>query len=501
MSRRARGSSGERASALTEAREVGTGPHRTTVARDAEAVYFWSSGSRLPDQVYRWGGAVGALAAAERASETVVLAADGRRMWMWSWKSGLPRHGGPLTDIRRMNVDRLAALSIGSRLFVLAAGNRAELYEVHPAATGADRILRERSDLGALDAPARAAAAYAAPVPSPVAHGPSAGRARDEARQGWIAVADGRRIRVWCCETDPAAPLAPPTVRLVRELESPARGLVFGRHDAELLIAGYEEVTVRVWAVGGARREAAFQLDAPRDGAMAFEPHGRGLLAVADGPDIRMLDVASALNTGHGTRRRPSNQRPEVALAEAPHGPPLLCRTWGDRVLVSRPVPGAAAATPVTTLTHQGLVTAVAAVHTAGGWAVVAAAERTVRMWRLSEDDLSAEGRTTSGSEGTPGSGCRPSGSSSTPPRRGSGSACRTEGASSTRTRRPTAPAAGATGNRRGWGCSAAASTPESCGTGRTGWPPTSVTDCACGSTARSAVRRSIRSPPCARPI
>ncbi|WP_329620015.1 peptidase C14 caspase catalytic subunit p20 [Streptomyces sp. NBC_01255] len=393
MSRRARGSSGERASALTEAREVGTGPHRTTVARDAEAVYFWSSGSRLPDQVYRWGGAVGALAAAERASETVVLAADGRRMWMWSWKSGLPRHGGPLTDIRRMNVDRLAALSIGSRLFVLAAGNRAELYEVHPAATGADRILRERSDLGALDAPARAAAAYAAPVPSPVAHGPSAGRARDEARQGWIAVADGRRIRVWCCETDPAAPLAPPTVRLVRELESPARGLVFGRHDAELLIAGYEEVTVRVWAVGGARREAAFQLDAPRDGAMAFEPHGRGLLAVADGPDIRMLDVASALNTGHGTRRRPSNQRPEVALAEAPHGPPLLCRTWGDRVLVSRPVPGAAAATPVTTLTHQGLVTAVAAVHTAGGWAVVAAAERTVRMWRLSEDDLSAEGR------------------------------------------------------------------------------------------------------------
>lgn len=391
MTRRARGSAGARERALTEAREVGTGAHRTTVARDAEAVYFWSSGSRLPDQVYRWGGAVGALAAAERASETVVLAADGRRMWMWSWKSDLPRHGSPLTDIRRMNVDRLAALPLGSRLFVLAAGSRAELFEVHPAGTGAGRLLRARTDLGALDEPARAAAAFAAPVPSRAGHGPSSGWAPVEARQGWIAVADGRRIRVWCCETDPATPLGPPTVRLVRELESPARGLAFGRHDAELLIAGYEEVAVRVWAVGGTRREAAFQLDAPRDGAMAFEPHGRGLLAVADGPDIRMLDVASALDTGHGTRRRPGNQTPAVVLAEAPHGPPLLCRTWSDRVLVSRPAQGAPATAPVTTLTHQGMVTALAAVHTAGGWAVVAAAERTVRMWRLSEDDLSVE--------------------------------------------------------------------------------------------------------------
>ncbi|MGW1927702.1 peptidase C14 caspase catalytic subunit p20, partial [Streptomyces massasporeus] len=291
-----------------------------------------------------------------------------------------------------MDVDRLAALPIGSRLFVLAAGSRAELFEVRPAGTGADR-LQARTDLGALDEPARAATAFAAPVPSRALRGPSAGGVRGEARQGWIAVADGRRIRVWCCETDPAAPLAPPTVRLVRELESPARGLVFGRHEAELLIAGYEEVAVRVWEVGGTQREAAFPLDAPRDGAMAFEPHGRGLLAVADGPDIRMLDVASALHTGHGTRRRPSNQSPAVVLAEAPHGPPLLCRTWGDRVLVSRPEQGAPAGAPVTTLTHRGLVTALAAVHTAGGWAVVAAAERTVRMWRMSEDARSTGAR------------------------------------------------------------------------------------------------------------
>ncbi len=111
---------------------------------------------------------------------------------------------------------------------------------------------------------------------------------------------------------------------------------------------------------------------------------------MADGPDIRMLDVASALKAKHGTRRRPSNQRPAVALAEAPHGPPLLCRTWGDHILVSRPGPGAPATTAVTVLTHQKLVTAVGAVQAAGGWVVVAAAERTVRMWRLSED-LSVE--------------------------------------------------------------------------------------------------------------
>ncbi|WP_449473480.1 peptidase C14 caspase catalytic subunit p20 [Streptomyces tanashiensis] len=403
LTRRTRGSSDGRGSALTEVREVGTGPHRTTVARDEGAVYFWGSGSRLPDHVYRWGGAVGALAAAERASGTVVLAADGRRMWMWSWKGDMPRQGTPLTDIRRMNVDRLAALPLGSRLFVLAAGARAELLEVHPGLSGADRLGETRTDLGELAAPAQAAAAFSEPARPGAAHssGPAvseggdgaAARRPGDVRHGWIAVADGRRIRVWHCETDPAAPLAPPTVRLLRELDSPARGLAFGRHGGELLLAGYEEVTVRVWALDPPHREAVFQLTAPRDGAMAFEPGGRGMLAVADGPDIRMLDVASALKAGHGTRRRPGNQTPALALAQAPDGPPLLCRTWGEQILVSRPGPGASASDPLTVLTHQKLVTAVAAVHTAGGWAVVAAAERTVRMWRLSEDGLSVEAR------------------------------------------------------------------------------------------------------------
>lgn len=384
LTRRTRESPGGRGNALTEVREVGAGPHWTTVARDDRAVYFWNSGSRLPDHVYRWGGAVRALAVAERASETVVLAADGRRMWMWSWKGGMPRHGTHLTDIRAMDVQRLAALRMESRLFVLAAGGRAELFEVDRGVKGADGLRDARTDLGELDAPALAATAISGEG--------RGGGAPDEVQRGWIAVADGHHVRVWRCETDPAAPLSPPTVRLVQRLTSPARGLVFGRHGDDLLIAGYEEVAVRVWAVGEPQREAAFQLAAPRDGAMAFAPGGQGLLAVADGPDIRMLDVASALKAGHGTRRRPTHQRPAVALAEAPHGPPLLCRTWGGDILVSRPCSGAPATAPVTVLTHQNMVTAVSAVHAAGGWVVAAAAKRTVRMWRLSED-LSVEAR------------------------------------------------------------------------------------------------------------
>ncbi|MFE6283749.1 peptidase C14 caspase catalytic subunit p20 [Streptomyces sp. NPDC057877] len=376
LTRRTQDASGERGSALTEVREVGAGPHWTTIARDDQAIYFWHSGSRLPDHVYRWGGAVRALAAAERASETVVLAADGQRMWMWSWKGGPRRHGTHLTDIRMMNVERLAALRMEPRLFVLVAGERAELFEVDRRTKGSGGLLSQGTDLGELGAPALAAAATAEPGPA--------------GQRGWIAVADGRHIHVWCCETDPGAPVSPPTVRLVRRLDFSARGLAFGRHGDDLLLAGYEDVTVRVWAVEDPQRQAAFQTTAPRDKALAFEPGGRGLLALADGSDIRVIDVASALTTGHGTLRRPSNQKPAVALAAAPDGPPLLCRTWAEQVLVSRPGRGAPATAAVTVLTQLKLVTAVDAVRVPGGWAVVAAAERTIRMWRLSEE-LSVE--------------------------------------------------------------------------------------------------------------
>ncbi|MEU3250267.1 peptidase C14 caspase catalytic subunit p20 [Streptomyces sp. NPDC006997] len=378
LTRRTRDATGERGSALTEVREVGAGPHWTTVARDDEAVYFWHSGSRLPDYVYRWGGAVRSLAAAGRASETVVLAADGQRMWMWSWKGGPRRHGTHLTDLRMMDAERLAALRIEPRLFVLVAGDRARLFEVDRRTKGYGGLLSDGTDLGELEAPAVAAAATAEPDP-----GPAPGRA---GRRGWIAVADGRHIHVWSCETDPDAPVAPPTVRRVARLDSSARGLAFGRHGDDLLLAGYEEVAVRIWAVEDPRRQASFQTTAPREKALAFEPGGRGLLAVADGSDIRMIDVVPALASGHGTLRRPGNQHPAVALAGAPDGPPLLCRTWDDQVLVSRPDRGAPASAPVTPLTHRKLVTAVDAVRVADGWTVAAAAERTVRTWHLSED-------------------------------------------------------------------------------------------------------------------
>ncbi|WP_240676948.1 ATP-binding protein [Actinacidiphila soli] len=205
LTRRTRGSSDERASALTEVREVGAGPQWTTVARDDRAVYFWNSGSRLPDHVYRWGGVVRALAAAERASETVVLAADGRRMWMWSWKGGMPRHGTHLTDIRGMDVQRLATLRMESRLFVLAAGGRAELFEVDRGIKGADGLLEARTDLGELDAPALAATAI-----SETGRGSPVGEIQSEVQQGWIAVADGHHVRVWRCETVRRRPFCHP---------------------------------------------------------------------------------------------------------------------------------------------------------------------------------------------------------------------------------------------------------------------------------------------------
>ncbi len=119
---------------------------------------------------------------------------------------------------------------------------------------------------------------------------------------------------------------------------------------------------------------------------MAFEPGGQGLLAIADGPFIRVVDVAPALETGYGVRRRPSNERPVLSLTGAPEGPPLLCRAWHDRIRVSRPGQDDPASLPATELAHDGrIVTAVDAVRTADGWAVAAAAGRSVRLWRLDE--------------------------------------------------------------------------------------------------------------------
>lgn len=384
LTRRTRDADGRRGNALTEVREVGAGPHWTTIARDDQAIYFWRSSSRLPDHVYHWGGAVKALDAAQRMTETFVLAADGQRMWTWSWKSGMRGDDTHLTDIRMADVRQIAALPMGSRLFALVAGARAELVEVTRRAGSSGGPRASTVDLGRLGDPAAAAAATSRPVPQ----GPSG----VGGHQGWIAVADSTHVHIWHCETDEADRHSPPVVRHVGQFRSAARGLAFGCHGDALLLAAYEEVTVRIWAVEEPEREAAFQIAAPRNKAMAFDPGGQGLLAVADGPDIRMLDVAPALAARHGRRRRPSNQRPAVALTEGPDGPPLLCRTWADEIRVSRPGRGAAATAPAAVLTHLGPVTAVNAVYAAGAWIVVAAAGRTVRMWRLSED-LSVESR------------------------------------------------------------------------------------------------------------
>ncbi|MEU9335583.1 peptidase C14 caspase catalytic subunit p20 [Streptomyces sp. NPDC048290] len=374
LTRRLPRSEGDRANALSEVREVGTGPRWATVAQDGQAVYFWGVGSRVPDQEYRWGGTVGALATAEVATETVALAADGSRIWVWYWNSGLQQVGTHLTDIRAGDVRQLAALTLGTRLFVLAAGSTAALLEVDRGLNRVGGLRPEQLPLGELDAPALSAAAVVAP-----------GRGTAPER-GWLAVSDGQRVRVWCCETDAAAHDEPPTVRQVTDFRSQAKALAFGRYGDELLLAGYEDVRVRIWSVEEPGRGTAFQLDAPREGAMAFEPHGRGRLAVADGPDIRFVDLVPALDSAHETLRRPSNERPAVALAPAPGGPPLLCRAWGETVRVSRPAQGAPATHPATDLTHPARVTAVDAVRVADGWTVAAAAGRTVRLWRLDEE-------------------------------------------------------------------------------------------------------------------
>ncbi len=369
LTRRLPRTGGERGRPLSEVREVGAGVRWATVARDDQAVYFWRAGARTPDQEFRWGGSVRALSVAELEGERVTLAADGNRVWVWFWESGT-HLDTRLKEVRTADVRQLAALTLGTRMFVLAAGTeRVELFEVDRTRNGDGGLRACRTDPGVtLAAPAMAAAAFTV---SP--------------REGFLAVADGTAVYVWRCE----AVSGRPVVEEVATYPSNARGLAFGRYGDELLLAGYEEVAVRIWSVERSGREATLVLNAPREGAMAFEPDGQGLLAVADGPYIRVVDVVPALEAGYGIQRRPSNERPVLALAAAPDGPPLLCRAWHDRIRISRPKQGDPAALPATDLAHDGCtVTAVAAVRAADGWTVAAAAGRAVRLWRL-DDSLS----------------------------------------------------------------------------------------------------------------
>ncbi|MCW1099996.1 peptidase C14 caspase catalytic subunit p20 [Streptomyces sp. RS2] len=367
LTRRLPRAGGERGRPLSEVREVAAGARWVTVARDDQAVYFWRAGARTPDREYRWGGSVRALSVAEVEGQGVALAADGDRVWVWSWQGGT-RLDTRLQEVRTADVRQLAALTLGGRIFVLTAGaERVELFEVDRTRNGIDGLRACRTAPGVtLAAPAMAAAAF--PLSS---------------RQGFLAVADGTAVYLWRCE---AGSGPEPVVTEVAAYPSDARGLAFGRYGDELLLAGYEEVAVRIWSAGRPGREATLALDAPRDGAMAFDPGGQGLLAVADGPYIRVVDVMPALEAGYGIQRRPSNERPVLALAGVPDGPPLLCRAWHDRIRVSRPRQGDPAALAATELAHDGhTVTAVAAVRAADGWTVAAAAGRTVRLWRLDD--------------------------------------------------------------------------------------------------------------------
>ncbi|MFC9059693.1 peptidase C14 caspase catalytic subunit p20, partial [Streptomyces sp. NPDC057074] len=366
LTRRLPRTGGERGRALSEVHEVGAGAGWVTVARDDQAVYFWRAGARMPEQEYRWGGTLRALAVADVEGEGVVLAADGDRVWVWSWRIG--RHlDTQLREVLTSDVRQLAALPLGARMFVLAAGaERFELFEVRRTRDGVERLRACRIEPGVSPA-APAMAAAALPVSS---------------RRGLLAAADGTAVYVWACE---AVLDREPVMDLVATYPSNARGLAFGQYGDEVLLAGYEEVAVRVWSVGRRGREATLDLDAPREGAMAFEPGGQGLLAVADGPYIRMVDVVPALHAGYEIQRRESNERPALALVGAPDGPPLLCRAWHKSLRVSRPGQGDPADRPARELVHERPVTAVAAARTADGWTVAVAAGRIVRLWRLDD--------------------------------------------------------------------------------------------------------------------
>ncbi|MDX3095217.1 peptidase C14 caspase catalytic subunit p20 [Streptomyces sp. ME19-03-3] len=366
LTRRLPRTGGERGRALSEVREVGAGTGWVTVARDDHAVYFWRAGARMPDQEYRWGGTLRALAVADVEGEGVALAADGYRVWVWSWRIG--RHlDTQLREVLTADVRQLAALPLGARMFVLTAGaEQVELFEVRRTRDGVERLHACQTDPGVSPA-APTMAAAALPV-SP--------------QRGFLAVADGTAVYVWRCEV---VADRQPVMDLVATYPSNARGVAFGKYGDEVLLAGYEEVAVRIWSVGRPGREATLDLNAPREGAMAFEPSGQGLLAVADGPYIRVVDVVPALEAGYEIQRRESNERPVLALVGAPDGPALLCRAWHNSLRVSRPRQGDPASLPPRELVHERPVTAVAAERTAGGWTVAVATGRIVRLWRLDD--------------------------------------------------------------------------------------------------------------------
>ncbi|MBT2408512.1 MULTISPECIES: hypothetical protein [unclassified Streptomyces] len=119
---------------------------------------------------------------------------------------------------------------------------------------------------------------------------------------------------------------------------------------------------------------------APHAQALACDPRGSGRVAVADGPHVRILDVAAATAARPREPQRSYTERLMVEPAAGPPGrPALLCRVMGRAVVAGYPGAGGE---PVL-LRQDEAVTAVRAVWHDDTWLVAAAAGRTVRVWSL----------------------------------------------------------------------------------------------------------------------
>ncbi|MEU9375385.1 ATP-binding protein [Streptomyces sp. NPDC048255] len=370
LTRRTTEERGGRREALTEVRELGTGAHRVTAARDSGAVHFWVGTERLPSQVYRWGGAPHSLTAVRCEDTALTVVADGRLTWAWRWPyQGRPGDGG-LADVSDAAAGRIALLHLDGRSFLLLAGTEVTVRELHPKARGGSGLLGGSWVLREGGRPVYAAGAL------PDATGGGA----------WLAAADGQTVTVWrltlTLGPDGTAP-AGPRWGIPLTLVSKARGLALGRLGALPAIALHEGGAVRIRVLDEAALECSFPLRSQREPeALAFDPGGSGLVAAGDGPDVRLLDAASAVRAGRRARRRAHHERPVVALAAGPGEAALLCRAWGGEVLVGLTAGPDAGADPVV-LPHEHAVTAVRALWDAGQWVVAVAAGRRTHLWRL----------------------------------------------------------------------------------------------------------------------
>ncbi|WP_431046894.1 peptidase C14 caspase catalytic subunit p20 [Streptomyces sp. P1-3] len=382
----------DRRRSLRQVTSAAAGARRVTVAGNGQRVLLWDDASTLPAKVFDWGGAPKALTAAECGSRFLAMAADGQRVWAWRWSTDKSASEAGLAGILGIPADRLALLSLGARYFLVSAGAETHVHEVYPAARG-ERMLGPHQLLAhAGQRPVRAIAALAEPA-----------RPEDgpRARCAWLARADGHTADVW--RLTPGSGLGPDgigqgrdwTVDRVLSVDSrDARGVALGYWGARPLLVLHQGSVVSVHDIRGERRLCAFPVHGHRDPeALACDPRGTGRIAVSDGPQVRILDVAAATAAArpHGLDRSYTD-RLMVEPAAAPEGgPALLCRVTGDVVVAGYPgTAGAGSPGPMSTepapLHHDSPVTAVRAVWHEGRWLIASAFDRTVRVWSLPPD-------------------------------------------------------------------------------------------------------------------